>query len=297
MPDEHRRRVRPRALLRLLRLPGCLTASADSLTAGLCATAAAGAAASGSRLALAATASFALYAMGIVAGDLRDLAKDRTLHPDRPLPSGEVSPAAARRLAIVLAALALGAGALAGLTALALVVATAAAVLLHVLVLKRSEPTAAVGMALCRISNLLLGAGFVGALTDLPLLLPAATGLYVVSLTGISAFEERREPRALLVLLLVLLLTAVLVPFPAFPQRGFPLATAAPLFLMLLWRAARARHEPSPGTVGALVGRAVTGFLLLDAAYLFGFGHAVAAVGFVVLYLALRLTKRARNAT
>jgi hypothetical protein len=289
--------VRALAILRLLRLPGCLTASADSVTAALCVTAVLGAPADVVRMALVAVASLALYAFGIVLGDVLDAVKDGELHPDRPIPTGAVPLPVARSVAVVVLLIGLGAAATLGRMPLLFAGLIAGMILLHLLLLKRSDVTATLGMAGCRVLNLLLGASVAGQIADLPILLPVATGVYVLALTGISSFEERRSPHAVLVGLSILLMTAVLLPFPALPERGTPLVTAAPLFFILMWRSSHACRNTGPGTVGALVGRAVTGLLLLDAAYLFGFGFAPEAAVVGVLYLALRLLPRASTQT
>jgi 4-hydroxybenzoate polyprenyltransferase len=284
--------VRAVAILRLIRMPGCVTAAADSVTAALCVTAVLGLGADPARLALLGLASFCLYAFGIALGDLLDVAKDRELHPDRPIPTGAVPPGAARLVVAATLVAGVGLASALGRTPMLFSGLTAAMVLLHLLLLKRNDVTATLGMAGCRVLNLLLGASVVGAVSELPVLLPVATGTYVLALTGISAFEERRRPRAVLVMLTHLLLIAVLLPFPAFPERGAPLVTAVPLFVVLAWRAGPAWLRTGPATVGALVGRAVLGILLLDAAYLFGFGFAPEAAVVGVLYLALRLLPR-----
>jgi len=294
--------VAPRlgAVVRLIRVPGCVTAAADSATAALVVATVPGRPAGAGTLALVGLASAGIYAFGIVIGDLRDVAKDMDRHPGRPLPSGAMSRDRARGVAGTAGVLALAAAAVVGAPTLVLAALTAGAVVLHQVALRRTDGGASLGMALCRVLNLLIGASAVGAWSDLPTLVALATGLYVLALTGISAFEDRRGPRPLFTALVVLLLTAILVPFPAFPEpvhRGFALATAAPLFLILLRRAALARERRNAPDVGRLVGRSVTGILLLDATYLFGFGHAPAAVGTVLVYLLVRLVLGPRLST
>jgi geranylgeranylglycerol-phosphate geranylgeranyltransferase len=76
------------------------------------------------------SAAFLVAAYGNVLNDRRDAAIDRSAHPDRPLPSGRVSPDEAVAMSVLLAVAGVGAADLAGLPALALAIGSL--LLLHV---------------------------------------------------------------------------------------------------------------------------------------------------------------------
>jgi geranylgeranylglycerol-phosphate geranylgeranyltransferase len=75
--------------------------------AGVCAAAWWSAGVVSGRVGLVAVAAIALTAVANTVNDLADVEIDRVAHPERPLPSGAISPRAAMRLAIASTALAL----------------------------------------------------------------------------------------------------------------------------------------------------------------------------------------------
>ncbi|MEU4834189.1 SCO3242 family prenyltransferase [Streptosporangium sp. NPDC023615] len=142
----------PRDLVELVRAPAALSVPGD-VAAG----AAAGQALGGRTLGLACS-SVCLYWAGMAANDWADRHLDAVERPERPIPSGRVSPGAALGIAVglTLAGLA-GAGLSGGRRALAVAVPLAAAVWSYDLVAKNTAagPPA---MALCRGLDVLLGA-------------------------------------------------------------------------------------------------------------------------------------------
>jgi len=141
-----------RDLAVLVRAPAALSVPGDAI---------AGAAASGvlgRRTVGLAGASICLYWAGMAANDWADREADRIHRPERPIPSGRVSPGVAVGLAAALTAaglvLAAGAG---GRRSLAVAVPLAAAVWAYDLKLKDTAAGPA-GMALCRGLDVLLGA-------------------------------------------------------------------------------------------------------------------------------------------
>ncbi|MBD5786174.1 UbiA family prenyltransferase [Cellulosimicrobium terreum] len=154
--------------LELVRAPAVLSVLGDTL---------AGAAAAGHRItprrALLPLASACLYAGGMALNDYADRHLDALERPERPIPSGRVSPRRALQVATGLGAAGLGlAAAGGGRRALAVAVPLAASVWAYDAVAKESPAGPAV-MAACRGLDVLLGAG-VGHLRAA---LPAATAL------------------------------------------------------------------------------------------------------------------------
>jgi len=185
----------PRALspwLRLVRAPAALTVPGDTI---------AGAAAAGGRPSVsAAGASVCLYWAGMALNDYADRELDAVERPERPIPSGEISPAAALAAAAGLTAAGLGLAALAGRRALAVAIPLAASVWAYDLVLKDTGAGCA-SMAAARGLDVLMGAAAVGRV-DAALPAAAIMGAHTYAVTELSRAEvsgaERTLPAATL---------------------------------------------------------------------------------------------------
>jgi 4-hydroxybenzoate polyprenyltransferase len=147
-----------KAVLELIRAPAALTVLGDTVAGA----AAAGNPLRGKRLALP-LASVALYWSGMALNDWSDRALDATERPERPIPSGRVSPEQALAVAGTLTVAGLGLAAYGG--ALRVALPLAGAVWAYDLVLK-STVAGPAGMAVCRGLDVMLGAG--GARAALP---------------------------------------------------------------------------------------------------------------------------------
>lgn len=197
----------PRDWLRFVRAPLALTAAFDAVACALLARGpglGSGAAPLGVRdaLLLAAT-SVLVYLAGMGGNDLADRRRDRTLHPDRPLPSGRIAPAAALVVVLLLAAgaVVLGGGPAGHRATVAGALAAAAA---YDLAAKRRVVPGAVVMGSVRALNAATGVVplvVAGLASPLVLLGPLLVGLYAGGITFLSAAEDRpqREARARLV--------------------------------------------------------------------------------------------------
>ncbi len=283
--------------LRLLRWPGALTAAANAVTGFLLVRRAGG---DGTRLAAAAIASSAVlvYLGGVVLNDACDAERDRALHPGRPIPAGDVTRATAIALGLgLLVAGPLVALAMAGPAAGVAMGAAALCALLYDIGGKRWRVPGSLLMGGARASNaaagmlasaltveVALGAPSPGALAY-----PIAVGGYTVLLTYASTFEERR-PTAVLAggLALILILPAALA-WPLFAARWW-WAPALPLFALAatLVSGARDAQIPDGPGLGALIRRAVFGFLLVDAAWLMGATWYDAGFWLILVYVGLR---------
>ncbi|MFF8641389.1 SCO3242 family prenyltransferase [Streptomyces sp. NPDC015345] len=136
----------------LFRLPALFTVPGDAL---------AGAAATGMRpnrrTLLALTSSLCLYEAGMALNDWADRADDAVERPERPLPSGRISPPAALAAAVALSAAGLALASRAGRPALAVAGTLAGTVWAYDLGLKHT-PAGPAAMAAARGLDLLLGA-------------------------------------------------------------------------------------------------------------------------------------------
>ena len=227
---------RGHAWLQLLRAPNLLTVPGDPLAGWLLAGGAAGPA-----LAFAVGAALCLYACGLITNDLADRKTDRRERPQRPLPSGQITPAAAWLAAGALAALALALSAAAGGRALALAGMLLLALLLYNFALKASLALGPVTMGLCRGLNLLLGAAASSvAWVDLPAArawrLFGAAALLTLYITGVSALARREAQtgRAALIGQLLRGLLAVQAAFCLSAGAGWFGGLAA-VVLLALW--------------------------------------------------------------
>lgn len=147
---------------------------------------------------LAATAVL-VYAAGMGGNDLADRERDRTLAPDRPLPSGRVGVRAAVAVVAVLAALALALGGGPAGHRLAVAAALGAAAL-YDFATKRHLVAGAATMGLVRTANAATGVVplvVAGLASPLALLAPVLVGAYSAGITVLSDAEgsPSREAR------------------------------------------------------------------------------------------------------
>ncbi|MGV9303270.1 SCO3242 family prenyltransferase [Nonomuraea sp. NPDC004354] len=163
-----------RALLELVRAPAALSVPGDTM---------AGAAAAGSPARPGtAVASTLLYWAGMALNDWSDRHQDAVDRPERPVPSGRISPATALATAVGCT----GAGLLTAFVAggrrgLGLAGLLAGAVWAYDLALKRT-PAGPAAMAACRALDVMLGAG--GAARAVPTALAIGAHTYGISVLG-----------------------------------------------------------------------------------------------------------------
>ncbi len=261
----------PRDWLRLARAPLAPTAAFDAVACAWLARAAgfggAGDAdllAAGPLLALVGT-SLLVYAAGMAGNDLADRARDRALHPDRPIPSGTIRPAAAAAFVLVCAtgALLLGGGGAGSRWAVA---GACLAALAYDGGAKRSVVGGSVCMGLARFANASTAVWPLvasGRAAPLALLAPAAIGAYSAAITLLSTTEEgvarRRE------------LASRALSFAAFAGAGIlSMLGAQRLTVGALVAGATCAsiafgRVPRPGPVGRRVLEMLLGIYFLDA--------------------------------
>lgn len=195
-----------RAWLQLLRFPAVFTALADILL-GFALTHVHLGDAPGP-LALLLLTSGCLYLAGMVFNDVADRRIDAIERPQRPIPSGRISVAAAAALGSALMAAGLAAAAalrwvdpvLCGWNPLFVACLLAAAVGLYNGLLK-STPLGPVSMGLCRFLNVILGASAAGGLFGRPFDQPQrwvalGLGVYVAGVTWFSRSEAETSRRS-----------------------------------------------------------------------------------------------------
>ncbi len=186
--------------LQLVRAPNLLTVPGDPIV-GFLLVAPYRTLSSWPSLAGACAVSLLAYAMGLIVNDLADLRHDRRERPDRPLPAGEVSRAAATVVAVALGLAAFMAGAVLGGATHILSALLVLAVLFYDLIAKRLGGVGPGAMAACRGLSVLVGAGTglglrqpPASLEGLPLLagvVVASIMAYIAALTSAAKRETR----------------------------------------------------------------------------------------------------------
>lgn len=290
-------RDRPlRAWLELLRLPNLATAWADILMGFLVTHASFQPL---PVLLLLVGASSGFYLAGMVFNDLFDLEVDRRERPGRPIPSGRITPIAARRGAILLLATGL---ALSWLAALLVgdwrpaIVGTllAVAVLLYDGPLKQTA-IAPLLMGSCRFLNVLLGMSAAAfAWQPMLWLIAAGIGVYIAGVTWYARTEARASNRWRLLLGIAVMALGIglLAWFPAWRDPADPPIYTTPdrwrLMMVLLgaligWRAFWGVIEPIPARVQMAVKQAILSLIVLDASVCFVFRELEGALPILLL--------------
>lgn len=176
--------------LALVRVPNLLTVPGDVLAGAVLVSASDGL--SEPALLWAVLAGLGFYMAGLVMNDLVDRATDLRERPDRPLPSGRVSPAAARGAMLALLALALMASFAGGPWMGGVGVLLGLSIIAYNLRARAYRITGALVMGACRAFNLLLGMAAAGALDTWPAdrwVVPLWWGLFVAALTWLASRE------------------------------------------------------------------------------------------------------------
>ena len=208
--------TRWRTFFQLVRLPNLFTAPPDVLAGAFCAGVALEgvSGAEAGLLAMLGLASMHFYAGGVVLNDVFDARRDALERPDRPIPSGAISPAAAARLFVLLIlaglTLAFAASNRAGVVALLLV----GCMVLYDGALKRT-PAAPWLMGACRSLNLLTGASaFTATFSAREIVAASTLGGYVALLTLLARDETKpgrnRVRRLCLIAMWIVLVTGFL---------------------------------------------------------------------------------------
>ena len=269
----------------MLTVPGDVLAGAALAQRRLSPRAAAGAVAS----------SACLYLAGMALNDWADREVDAQERPDRPIPSGRVSPEFALGLAAGLTVAGIGAAAVAGASTVAVAVPLAATVWGYDLSAKQTA-AGPVAMAGARTLNVLLGAGAArGALPG-----AAVVGAHTAMITTVSRQETTGASRGLATVALLGhaaiagAAAGVSVRRATGRTRAAAALTSAGVYLAATAKTAlAARREPTAGNLQRHVVSGIHGFIPLDATLLAAGGSlpATAAIG-ALWPLARRLSRR-----
>ncbi|WP_432923830.1 SCO3242 family prenyltransferase [Microbispora sp. CA-135349] len=260
-----------RAWLELVRAPAALSVPGDTL---------AGAAAAGrsARPGLAA-ASVLLYWAGMALNDWSDRELDAVERPERPIPSGRISPAGALGVAAALTGAGVAAaGIFGGRRGLAIAGLLAGSVWAYDLKLKHT-PAGPAAMAACRVFDVLLGAG-PGTRAAAPMALAVGAHTYGITLLGRAEVDGADPPT----IVGAMAATGASAALAAFACRGGGTAArlgAAGLVAGYLATAGRAQvalcTDPDPQHVRQAVRMSILGLIPLQAAGVAGRGRLAQA--------------------
>ena len=281
--------MNPRVLayLRLLRLPTVFTALAD-IFLGFLLTHPALTSDEGPNplpsFLLLCAASAGLYLSGMVFNDYFDRLIDAEERPNRPIPSGAISPAAALRLGGVLMLIGLVAAGFVGMPSLLVAVALCALVLGYDGGLKKT-PLGPLVMGSCRVGNVLLGASAVTVIADVVQRpqLPIALGLgvYIVGVT-LFARQEATTSRRSGLLMATVVINGGIVGLAAYVNAAAPethrlsaLMVLAMILFTLDRRLAVAIAQPSPQVVQLAIKVLLLSLVMLDATLIVAFNGSV----------------------
>lgn len=259
-----------RPYLELIRLPAMFTAPADVL-AGLALAAAVGAELAPVTVILLVLASVCIYCAGMAANDIFDARIDAEERPNRPLPSGRVTPSQAWALVLGLQALGLGLAALVSVPALAMTGLTVALTYGYNALLKDTV-LGPLTMGACRYGNALIGLSILGWPGQGSVLwiwaVPATTALYVTALTFTSRHEVDGTTAATLRPLFAAMVIGAALP-AIWALAALPIAWAAAAILIpVLWLLGpmrRALANPGAGPVRGVIMAGIFGIAMVNA--------------------------------
>jgi 1,4-dihydroxy-2-naphthoate octaprenyltransferase len=253
-----------------------------------------------------------LYMGGMVFNDYFDREQDRRERPERPIPSGRISPRDAARVGAVLLAggflLALLAGTiqvLQGETSTPLRPTILAGLLIAFILLYDAKMkrtwTGPIFMGGCRFVNVLLGACAAGSALEWghALHLALIVGTYIAGVTWFARTEARTSSQMALTGAAGVMLASLVLALPI-PLNVTGRPAGALLFPYLLvglgffvgYPVCRAIAQPTAGNVQATVKRSILGLVLLDAVLATGRAGLVGLLILLLLAPAFYLQRR-----
>ena len=291
--------MKPRALLRLARIPNVFTAAANVVAGVMLAR---GGTLRACDLVLAA-ASGCLYLAGMVLNDFFDREIDALERPERPIPAGEVTPGTALALGTALMGGGIGLAAWHSSTSGAVAAALACAILLYDGGVKGS-PLGPLAMGTCRFLNVCLGLSVMGGAAPPERwmwIAPLTMGAYTMAITLLSRDEvagtdrgRARECAIFIAGVPAAALVALVIFSPASHLAGFLWLT--PFAVFVGWRLrgllAPLCAEPSPATVGRTIGGGILLMPAIDAAMVAAGGWPASALWVLALTLPSLALKR-----
>lgn len=257
------------AWLQLLRLPNLMTVPGDPIAGYLLS---GGVGAYGlSRVAPLALSSICFYCFGLIMNDLADLKVDREERPNRPLPSGAASVAAAKIVSVFFLIWGLAMAWLTSMDAGIVASALAVAIISYNVFLKHRAVAGPVSMGACRGLSLMMGAAAGGGVDFRVALAVAGLTLYVAAFSSIARQEMKAVvfgavkwfPAAVLLLMFAAIFALSCrggLDMAVMLKPAIPAVLAIGLGIMCGWRLVR------PNDVPGVIGGFVANIMLVQAA-------------------------------
>jgi 4-hydroxybenzoate polyprenyltransferase len=260
---------RIRAWLQLLRIPNLMTVPGDPIAGYLIS---GGVGAYGlSRVAPLALSSICFYCFGLIMNDIADLGVDREERPDRPLPSGAASVAAAKIVCIFFLVWGLAMAWLTSSDTGIVASALAVAVISYNCLLKKRPLAGPFSMGACRGLSLMMGAAAGGGVDYRVALAVAGLTLYVAAFSSIARLEMKSVvfgigkwfPALVLMLMFAIIFT---ISHKSGLEMAMMLKPAIPAVLAIGLAFMCGRRLIRPNDVPAVIGGFVANMMLVQAA-------------------------------
>lgn len=278
--------IRTSVLVHLVRAPAALTVPGDPLTGAV----AAGLPLRGRWLALPA-ASVALYWAGMALNDYADRALDAVERPERPIPSGRISPGQALAVAGGLTVAGLGLAVVGGGRDAVRIAMPLVGMIWAYDVWLKHTPAGPVAMAACRGLDVLLGAGWRARRRGLPA--AAALAAHTLGVTALSRGEvhggSRATAAAAIACSTLAGLATLIGPAHSPGHRAAAALAAAGFAALVVPRQVAAAQQLSAPAVRAATVAGIHGMMLLQSALAVRQG---AALGAVLVAAALPVTRK-----
>jgi len=239
-------------------------------------------------------ASVLLYAAGMSLNDHADRNQDAKLRPERPIPSGQITPS----MALILGMTCLGASLL--MSPIFYYHAIMGGLILgYDYVIKRNAGAGALTMGALRGMNLLSPCALGASGFEKSMAFEAGAGyaLYIIAVTflGILEDSDRVKRKTVLGLVLVPPIVVTLVIY-ALPERWPASAIAITLALWFLWRQ-RGVGVWNQGAIRGAMMHLLLGTMLYTSLIALGTGHWIEALIIVAMLLLARLVARSISLT
>lgn len=276
-----------RHYFQLLRLPNLFTAMADIMAGAWVATGITGYPFS-PLLATLLLSSTCLYAMGVVLNDYFDRDIDLVERPERPIPSGKISPSSALRLGIVLGIAGIGLSSFVSLSSLIIALLITLSLWIYDQYAKHHPVFGPITMGICRGLNLLLGLSLIPGQIYSYWWLSGFGLLYITAVTLMARGEvgDGLYPiRVRFVAIIIVLCSAgiLMLQTPAFLW-----ATLLAVGFFLIWTLSGvwpALKEAVTPNIRRAVGKCIIALPLLDAAIAAPFGGWIAFTSVLIFLL------------
>ena len=216
-----------------------------------------------------------LYGGGVIFNDIFDAQIDAQERPERPIPSGRVSPQGATWLGSMFLIIGVTAAAQVTPFSFTLSAIIALAALFYDRIAKHHPWLGPLNMGICRGANLLLGISVLPAMVEQWWFLAFIPITYIAAITAISQGEVHGGKSSTGILALLLMGAVIIGVLALGLLQNYQMLVALPFAALLAGRVLppffQAAREPSPDLIRAAVKAGVLSLIVLDATLASGF--------------------------